>query len=141
MAGEWLRIVRQVRVQGCGNARCARVAEPWAVFSASRRGSPFPDTDCIITGSHMACRVRQQAKGECDVRLVGRVVKQAPWHQRKNRPRRIGGCIGHFRVTAGTLGAFVTLRASGGDEDWILSNNHVLADVDTDLAEGVCVNS
>ena len=71
--------------------------------------------------------IRDKAKGECDVRLVGRIVKQAPWHQKKSRPLRIGGSIGHPQITAGTLGAFVTPRGGDGSEDLILSNNHVLA--------------
>lgn len=68
----------------------------------------------------------RETRGECDVRVVGRVVKQQPWHQRRNRPLRIGGSVGHFNITAGTLGCFVADRASG--EELILSNNHVLAD-------------
>ncbi len=71
--------------------------------------------------------IYERAKGECDVRVVGRVKKQLPWRQQKNRPLRIGGSVGHFQITAGTLGAFVTPRGGGGEEDWILSNNHVLA--------------
>jgi hypothetical protein len=37
---------------------------------------------------------------------------------------RIGGSIGHFKITAGTLGCLVT---RDGVDDLILSNNHVLA--------------
>lgn len=70
--------------------------------------------------------VRRRARGQCDVEVIGRVVKQAkPWHLRRNRPLQIGGSIGHFKSTAGTLGCFVTDRGNG--EDLILSNNHVLA--------------
>lgn len=72
-------------------------------------------------------RIRELAKGEIDLRYVGRVVKRAtPWHQRRNRPLRIGGSIGHFAITAGTLGCFVKRRR--GEGVLILSNNHVLAD-------------
>ncbi len=71
--------------------------------------------------------IHKQAKGEVDVRYIGRVVKQAlPWYRRRNRPLRIGGSIGHFRVTAGTLGCFVRSRRDSAIV--ILSNNHVLAD-------------
>lgn len=72
--------------------------------------------------------IRRRSKGEMEVRHVGPVRAQQPWHQRRNRPLRIGGSIGHFNITAGTLGCFVTPRGSAKDEDWILSNNHVLAD-------------
>jgi hypothetical protein len=71
--------------------------------------------------------IRKRSRGEMDVRQIGRVVKQEPWHQRRNRPLRIGGSIGHVDITAGTLGSFVTRRSGDGSEDLILSNNHVLA--------------
>lgn len=74
-------------------------------------------------------RILALARGEVDVRYVGRVVKRAlPWHRQRNRPLRIGGSIGHYRITAGTLGGFV--RSRGGSETLILSNNHVLANED-----------
>ena len=71
--------------------------------------------------------IQRHARGEVDVRYVGQVVKRAlGWHVRRNRPLRIGGSIGHVRVTAGTLGCFVRDRTAGAT--LILSNNHVLAD-------------
>jgi hypothetical protein len=70
--------------------------------------------------------IRNQAKGEVDVRYIGRVVKRTPWNQSRQRPLLIGVSIGHFRITAGTLGCFVKMRSSGAPR--ILSNNHVLAD-------------
>ncbi len=70
--------------------------------------------------------IRKQAKGELEVRYIGRVVKSAvPWNQSRQRPLLIGTSIGHFRITAGTLGCFAKTRSSG--EARILSNNHVLA--------------
>jgi hypothetical protein len=72
-------------------------------------------------------RICAMARNEVEVRYIGRLVKQAtPWHQRRNRPLRIGGSVGHFAITAGTLGAFVTRRRDGAV--MVLSNNHVLAD-------------
>ena len=67
-----------------------------------------------LEGSPQVEAIRKQARGEIDVRYIGRVVKLAakPWHQKKNRPLRIGGSIGHFQITAGTLGCFV--RGTGG---------------------------
>ncbi len=71
-------------------------------------------------------RIRAAAKGEVDVRYVGRIVKQAALPLRKRRRPLVVGCsIGHFRITAGTLGCFVTTKSG---ERRILSNNHVLAD-------------
>ena len=80
-------------------------------------------------------RVRAVAKGEVDVRIVGRVVRQAravPWPAQRHRPLAPGMSIGHARITAGTLGAFaLALAARGADgARYILSNNHVLADED-----------
>ena len=70
--------------------------------------------------------IRKQAKGELEVRYIGRVVKSAvPWNQSRQSPLLIGISIGHFRITAGTLGCFVKTRSGG--ETRILSNNHVLA--------------
>src|SRR5262245_35683635 len=40
--------------------------------------------------------IRKRARGEVDVRYIGRVLKSAkPWHQKRNRPLRIGGSVGH----------------------------------------------
>lgn len=74
--------------------------------------------------------IRRKARGEIDVRYIGRVIKRSgadaiPWFQGKLRPLRIGGSIGHHKITAGTLGGFVS--AGAGSTPQILSNNHVLA--------------
>jgi hypothetical protein len=71
--------------------------------------------------------VRRESRGEVDVRYIGRVTKRAtPWQQSRQRPLLMGVSIGHFRITAGTLGCFVTLKGGDGTPR-ILSNNHVLA--------------
>jgi len=81
--------------------------------------------------------IRRRARGEVEVRYVGRVTALAgrraadpdvPWPQGRTRPLLIGASIGHYRITAGTLGAFVVLRKGG--QVRVLSNNHVLADED-----------
>lgn len=70
--------------------------------------------------------ITKQAKGEVEVRYVGRIAKRAaPWYQQRQRPVVIGCSIGHVAVTAGTLGCFVRPRGGGGL--CVLSNNHVLA--------------
>jgi hypothetical protein len=78
----------------------------------------------------------RQAKGEADVRLVGRIDKRArartaraaaaPWYRSNTRPLAIGASVGHVLVTAGTIGAFVRR----GNATFVLSNNHVLANED-----------
>jgi len=70
--------------------------------------------------------ITKQAKNEVDMRYIGMVGKRAaPWFQRRQRPLLIGCSVGHVKVTAGTLGAFVRPRLGGALA--ILSNNHVLA--------------
>jgi hypothetical protein len=86
----------------------------------------------------------RRAKGEADIRLVGRIDKRAktrrapapqiqvtrspskPWYQRDCRPLLIGASVGHVEVTAGTIGGFV----KRGQTAYVLSNNHVLANED-----------
>lgn len=81
--------------------------------------------------SALVDRVTRLAKGEVDVRIIGRLDKRAktppvPWYQGNVRPLSIGASVGHVAVTAGTIGAFV----QRGGKPYILSNNHVLANED-----------
>lgn len=80
-------------------------------------------------GRAEADRLRARARGEADVRIVPEVRKRSPptpaWFRRKRRPLEAGLSVGHFRVTAGTLGFIVEDR----DAYYVLSNNHVLANV------------
>jgi hypothetical protein len=71
--------------------------------------------------------IRRQAKDEIDVRYIGRVSKSAvpPWTQRRHRPLKLGTSVGHYKITAGTLGAVVRRKKDGAM--LLLSNNHVLA--------------
>jgi hypothetical protein len=73
-------------------------------------------------------KLKRMAGGEIDIRFVGRIEKRAtPWYQKPQRPLLIGCSVGHHKITAGTLGAFV--RPIGAPEGPLamLSNNHVLA--------------
>ncbi len=80
----------------------------------------------LLSSDHVE-EIRRRARNEVDVRYIGRIVMRAvPPDQRRRRPLRIGLSIGHYRITAGTLGAFVKRRGSG--EVRMLSNNHVFAD-------------
>jgi len=70
--------------------------------------------------------IRRRARNEVEVRYAGRIAKHAlPWHRSRLRPLQPGGSVGHFKITAGTIGAFAKERKSGNVV--ILSNNHVLA--------------
>jgi hypothetical protein len=57
--------------------------------------------------------------------IVKRPAVTARWLQRRRRPLEAGISVGHYRITAGTLGAFVADRHG----IYALSNNHVLANV------------
>lgn len=70
--------------------------------------------------------IHKAARGEVDVRYIGRVARQANGLTARSRPVRPGISIGHHAITAGTLGALV--RLAGHDRPRLLSNNHVLAD-------------
>ncbi|MDY3559536.1 S1 family peptidase [Gemmata sp. JC673] len=72
-------------------------------------------------------QIEKKAKGEVDVQFIGTVTKRAAplWNQQRHRPLQIGTSVGHVKISAGTLGAIVTQRGTGGH--LILSNNHVLA--------------
>jgi len=64
------------------------------------------------------------AEVETDVVEVGKIRPLASNRQR-SRPARGGASIGHYKITAGTLGCIVKDKKTG--KALILSNNHVLA--------------
>ncbi|WP_119461422.1 hypothetical protein [Rhodospirillaceae bacterium SYSU D60014] len=116
-------------------------AQPFGTTAEPHRTVAVGIAPCAETGFRLAVRIQRRemeggmqierirslAKGEIDVRYIGRIVKRVlPWHRRRNRPLRIGGSIGHYGITAGTLGCFVRRRSD--EAPMILSNNHVLAD-------------
>jgi hypothetical protein len=83
-----------------------------------------------LRNSREVAQMVDMAKGEADVQYIGVLNKlQAIWTQQRCRPLLVGCSVGHFNVTAGTLGAFVRSRVDGST--MILSNNHVLADENT----------
>ena len=61
---------------------------------------------------------------ETDVVEVGKIRSLAS-NRMRARPARGGASIGHFQITAGTLGCLVKDKVTG--KTLILSNNHVLA--------------
>ncbi len=86
--------------------------------------------DRALEKSELVERISASAKGEIDVRYVGRIRARAtPWYRSKQRPLLIGSSVGFVAngfIVAGTLGCFV--RGRSGSALYILSNNHVLAD-------------
>lgn len=125
---------KKVRTMGVAAQPLAAISHPrtLALGIAPRKKADFALAVRIqhraLEESALVETIRKKARGETDVRYIGRVVTQRlPWHRRKNRPLWIGGSISHFKITAGTLGCFV--RSQGGEDSsvLILSNNHVLA--------------
>ncbi len=86
--------------------------------------------DRALEGSELVDRIAARARGEVDVRYVGRIRARAkPWYRSKQRPLLIGSSVGFLAsgfIMAGTLGCFV--RSGSSPALYILSNNHVLAD-------------
>ncbi len=86
-------------------------------------------------------KIRQETRGEVDIRATGRIFKRpqvaaralkanrAEYYRRRLRPLRIGSSIGDISSTfqsAGTLGCFVTRRHAPHYLS-LLTNNHVIA--------------
>ncbi len=86
--------------------------------------------DRALQKSDLVDQIAVRAKGEVDVRYVGRIRARAtPWYRSKQRPLLIGSSTGFLAsgfIMAGTLGCFV--RSGSSSALYILSNNHVLAD-------------
>ena len=86
--------------------------------------------DRALEKSELVDRIAARARGEVDVRYVGRIRARAkPWYRSKQRPLLIGSSTGFLAsgfIMAGTLGCFV--RSGSSSALYILSNNHVLAD-------------
>lgn len=81
--------------------------------------------DEAMMNSPLVEQAQRISKGEARVVYTGRVMAQSHWQPPRHRPLRPGVSIGHHGITAGTLGGFVETE----DGLRILSNNHVLADV------------
>jgi len=86
--------------------------------------------DRALEKSELVARITARARGEVDVRYVGRIRARAkPWYRSRQRPLLIGSSTGFLAsgfIMAGTLGCFV--RSGTASALYILSNNHVLAD-------------
>ncbi len=86
--------------------------------------------DRALERSDLVASISAKARGEVDVRYVGRIRARAkPWYRSRQRPLLIGSSTGFLAtgfIMAGTLGCFV--RSGSSTALYILSNNHVLAD-------------
>lgn len=80
----------------------------------------------LVAGSKLA-GIQRAARDEVDVQYIGELTKQSmSTSPHRRRPVTPGLSIGHYEITAGTLGALV--RLDGNERPRLLSNNHVLAD-------------
>lgn len=85
-----------------------------------------------LIDSPLVDAIKKHARGEVDVRYVGRIRALAgasSWFRKRQRPLLIGtscGTVSSEFIVAGTLGCFVAKKNS--EKPLILSNNHVLAD-------------
>lgn len=107
-------------------------------FGGGRYGVAVRSSGAV--GADVAARAVELAGEEADVRDVGAIrpltaaadQATARWTaealQQRSRPLRPGVSLAQEGVTAGTLGAFVTL--AGDQRLYVLSNNHVLGDSD-----------
>jgi hypothetical protein len=90
-----------------------------------------------LVGSPAVAEIVAAARNETEVRFIGRVQKlpaaageeaaEPAWQQKRVRPLKIGVSVGHYQITAGTLGCLVKSTGAGAAGTLILSNNHVLA--------------
>lgn len=138
------RYVARLATAAAGGGMLAYAAQPSANLAGAHRTFALGITRKGRKDFQLAVRVQRpelvrsaqldaivkKAKGEADVRYVGRLFKRmpaggVPWTRKNGRPLQIGLSIGHYKITAGTLGCFVRRRSDG--ELLILSNNHVLA--------------
>lgn len=79
----------------------------------------------FLAGSRIEAII-EAARNEVDIRYVGLLTKQRAGQVGRVRPIVPGISVGHYAITAGTLGAFVRIPSEARPR--ILSNNHVLAD-------------
>ena len=117
-------------IEATHTRRPESVAVALGVAQGSKSGDFRLGARVQRTGSaarRLAAELHARAKGEVDVRIVPEVRKRVPpsWFQRYHRPLETGLSVGHVDITAGTLGFVVEDK----DAYYVLSNNHVLANV------------
>lgn len=118
-----------------GKALPVEVAPPIAVgIAPPRAGKIQSGHSLVMLGTRKAYRdhpmveaALASARGEARFIYTGPNRPFSYWSPALRRPLSPGSSIGHFRTTAGTLGAFV--RKPGSNQPLLLSNNHVLAHV------------
>ena len=124
----------KAQLQAAGETRAADDDVGWVALGIAPAGKEV----CLavrvesLSGGRDAAvaRIEERAKGEIEVRETGpvRAQQEDPSLQERRRPLIPGLSVAHVDVTAGTIGAFVTVAGESGLR--LLSNNHVLANED-----------
>ncbi len=83
-------------------------------------------SEVVLTAGPIA-ELLDRRGSEVDVELTGEVIPFVLPYEGPVDPLQAGYSVGHVKITAGTLGAFV--QTAGGGAVHLLSNNHVLAAV------------
>lgn len=122
----------RIRTYGLGDILVDRPAPGVAIgVGAGKKRSDYTLALRITRATRSATQfvelIRDKTRGEVDVLTVGPIAPLAsvPSQRRKRRPLTPGDSVGHFRVEAGSIGAFV---ADSRNRLCVLSANHVLAD-------------
>ena len=133
------KVTKQIK-QACGEAQKQLQGNPSVVsvgIGFKYRNGARTDEICVVVGVKIKLPAEQVPEGQAVMRTVNDVPTdvveygEIKPHQttqsltQKRRPCPPGYSIGHPLVTAGTLGAWV--KRGQGDETYILSNNHVIA--------------
>jgi len=92
---------------------------------------PLPKQDAIAyTVAAFGLKASAFASGEAQLRVINTGPIDALAHRFRARPAPGGTSVGHAAISAGTFGCLATGRSAPRDNRLlILSNNHVLADV------------
>ena len=134
--------------EGAGNIVGVAIGIPEATLGAPGEPGAAGITLFVVhdTGHEDAKRVvvdsmgvRAAASDDVPVHVVETGVIEAQTFRTKIRPTPCGNSIGHFKITAGTQGCLaVGLHAPRNNRLLILSNNHVLANVNAGVF-GDCI--
>ncbi|MGY2050982.1 hypothetical protein [Methylobacterium sp. JK268] len=89
------------------------------IFIQKHKLHQHPIVQAAVTAAHGQARVIYTGP-------IRRLARPQPVNSGPHRPLSIGSSIGHYRISAGTLGCICRHRDSGGIG--LLSNNHILAD-------------
>lgn len=94
-----------------------------AVRARTPFGLDLPPVQDILARSKNEADIRVTGLMRGPRRIVNRAIDTAQEMKQRVRPLQSGHSVGHYKITAGTLGTFV----KGKQGIMMLSNNHVLA--------------